>query len=134
MTYIILVLPYLMGDLVRKEHRKINSAIDSAVPCDPLHGLPTVTVEDPCEGINDALLYFLTRVLLKRASTAEASFNLSLQAWEVLLTDRGIKLIEKLKEVSSFPKKSGEQAAWNSGSSVSSDSFRSAFLLDTTSR
>jgi hypothetical protein len=60
MTYLILVLPYVMTDLVGDERRAINAAIDQAQadPADPLHGLPHV--EDPCEAINDALLVFLS--------------------------------------------------------------------------
>ena len=64
MTYLILVLPYVMVDLVGKERRKINDAIDGAAVDDPLYGLPHV--EDPCEQINDALLVFLKWFLLVR--------------------------------------------------------------------
>ena len=58
MTYLILVLPYVMTELVGDERRAINDAIDQAQadPADPLHGLPHV--EDLCEEINDALLVF----------------------------------------------------------------------------
>jgi hypothetical protein len=59
-----LVLPYVLVDLVGKERRKINAAIDIAVPGDPLHGLPHV--EDPCEAIIDALLVFLKWFMLVR--------------------------------------------------------------------
>ena len=64
MTYLILVLPYMMVDLVGIERQKINDAIDGAVVGDPLFGLPHV--EDPCEEINDDLLVFLKWVLLVR--------------------------------------------------------------------
>ncbi len=104
MTYLILVLPYVMTDLVGDERRAINAAIDQAQadPADPLHGLPHV--EDPCEEINDALLVFLSWFL--------SVFRKDLPASEVCaLTERGIALMEKLKEV--FPEKSGEQAGWN---------------------
>ena len=104
MTYLILVLPYVMTDLVGDERRAINAAIDQAQadPADPLHGLPHV--EDPCEAINDALLVFLSWFLSVRRKDLPAS--------EVCaLTERGIALMEKLKEV--FPEKSGEQAGWN---------------------
>ncbi len=58
MTYLILVLPYVMTDLVGAELSAINAAIDKAQadPADPLHGLPHV--EDPCDEIIDALLSF----------------------------------------------------------------------------
>ncbi len=46
MTYLILVLPYVMVDLVGKERRKINDAIDGAAAGDPLYGLQHV--EDSC--------------------------------------------------------------------------------------
>jgi hypothetical protein len=102
MTYLILVLPYVMTDLVGEERRKINAAIDQAMPGDPLNGMPHV--QDPCEQINDALLVFLSWFLLVRRRELPASEVSS-------LTERGIVLMEKLKEV--FPEKSGEQAAWN---------------------
>ena len=102
MTYLILVLPYVMVDLVGIERRNINAAIDRAAPGDPLHGLPHV--EDPCEQINDALLVFLKWFLLVRRSDLPASDVCS-------LPERGIELMEKLKNV--FPEKSGEQQAWN---------------------
>ena len=56
MTYLMLVLPYVLVDLVGKERRLINAVIDGAVAGDPLHGLPHV--EDPCEAIIAALLVF----------------------------------------------------------------------------
>jgi hypothetical protein len=56
MIYLMLVLPYVLVYLVGKERRQINAAIDSAVAGDPLHGLPHV--EDPCEAIIAALLFF----------------------------------------------------------------------------
>ena len=102
MTYLILVLPYVMVDLVGIERRNINDAIDRAVVGDPLHGLPHV--EDPCEQINDALLVFLKWFLLVRRRELPTSEICS-------LTERGIELMEKLKEV--FPEKSGEEQAWN---------------------
>ena len=104
MTYLILVLPYVMTDLVGAERRAINAAIDKAQadPADPLHGLPHV--EDPCEEIIDALLVFLSWFLLVRRKDLPASEVCS-------VTARGIALMEKLKEV--FPEKSGEQAGWN---------------------
>ena len=102
MTYLILVLPYVMVDLVGKERRKINDAIDGAAVDDPLYGLPHVG--DPCEQINDALLVFLKWFLLVRRRELPSSEICS-------LTERGIELMEKLKEV--FPEKSGEQQAWN---------------------
>ncbi len=58
MTCLILVSPYVLVDLVGKERRMINAAIDSAAAGDPLHGLPHV--EDPYEAIIDALLIFLS--------------------------------------------------------------------------
>ncbi len=42
MTYLILVLPYVLVDLVGKKWRMINATIDSAAAGDPLHGLPHV--------------------------------------------------------------------------------------------
>ena len=102
MTYLILVLPYMLIDLVGIERRNINDAIDGAVVGDPLYGLPHV--EDPCEQINDALLVFLKWFLLVRRRELPSSEICS-------LTERGIELMEKLKEV--FPEKSGEEQAWN---------------------
>ncbi len=104
MTYLILVLPYVMTDLVGAERRAINAAIEQAQAdsADPLHGLPHV--EDPCEEIIDVLLVFLSWFLLVRRKNLPASEVCS-------VTERGIALMEKLKEV--FPEKSGEQAGWN---------------------
>jgi hypothetical protein len=102
MIYLMLVLPYVVVDLVGKERRKINAAIDIAVQGDPVHGLPHV--EDPCEASIDALLIFLKWFLLVRKMEHRES--------EILeLTTRGIAMMEKLKEV--FSEKSGEAQAWN---------------------
>jgi hypothetical protein len=102
MIYLMLVLPYVLVDLVGKERRTINAAIDIAVQGDPLHGLPHV--EDPCEAIIDALLVFLKWFMLVRKMEHRES--------EIAeLTTRGIAMMEKLKEV--FPEKSGEAQAWN---------------------
>jgi hypothetical protein len=102
MIYLMLVLPYVLVDLVGKERRTINAAIDIAVQGDPLHGLPHV--EDPCEAIIDALLVFLKWFMLVRKIEYRES--------EIAeLTTRGIAMMEKLKEV--FPEKSGEAQAWN---------------------
>ena len=102
MTYLMLVLPYVLVDLVGKERRLINAAIDSAVAGDPLHGLPHV--EDPCEAIIAALLvFFKWFMLVRRMELAESEI--------AELTTRGIAMMEKLKEV--FPEKSGEAQAWN---------------------
>ena len=38
MIYLMLVLPYILVDLVGKERRLINAAIDSAEAGDPLYG------------------------------------------------------------------------------------------------
>ncbi len=62
MIHLMLVLSYVLVDLVGKERRQINAAIDSAVAGDPLHGLPHV--EDPCEAA--ALLVFLKWFMLVR--------------------------------------------------------------------
>lgn len=87
-----LVLPYVLVDLVGKERRRINAAIDSAVMGDPLHGLPHV--DDPCEDIIAALLVFLNWfMLVRRMELAESEI--------AELTKRGIAMMEKLKEV--FP-------------------------------
>ena len=100
MAYLMLVLPYVLVDLVGKERRKINAAIESAVQGDPLYGLPHV--EDPCEAIIDALLVFLEWFMLVR--------KMELRESEIAeLTTRGRALMEKLKEV--FPEKSGEAQA-----------------------
>jgi hypothetical protein len=97
MTYLMLVLPYVLVDLVGKERRLINAAINSAVAGDPLHGLPHV--EDPCEAIIAALLcFFKWFMLVRRMEIAESEI--------AELTKRGLAMMEKLKEV--FPKKSGE--------------------------
>jgi hypothetical protein len=64
MTYLILVLPYVMVDLVGIERQKINDAVDGAVIGYPLYRLPHV--EDPCKEINDTLLVFLKWFLLVR--------------------------------------------------------------------
>jgi hypothetical protein len=45
MSYLILVLPFVMVDLVGKVRRNINDAIGGAAVGDPLYGLPHV--EDP---------------------------------------------------------------------------------------
>jgi hypothetical protein len=97
MIYLMLVLPYVLVDLVGKERRQINAAIDSAVAGDPLYGLPHV--EDPCEAIIAALLVFLKWfMLVRRMELAESEIS--------ELTTRGIAMMEKLKEV--FPEKFGE--------------------------
>ena len=102
MIYLMLVLPYVLVDLVGKERRQINAAIDSAVAGDPLHGLPHV--EDPCEAIIAALLVFLKWFMLVRRMVLVES--------EIAeLATRGIAMMEKLKEV--FPEKSGEAKGWN---------------------
>ena len=102
MIYLMLVLPYILVDLVGKERRLINAAIDSAVAGDPLHGLPHV--EDPCEAIIAALLVYLRWFMLVRVMEIRES--------EIAeLATRGIAMMEKLKEV--FPEKSGEEHAWN---------------------
>ncbi len=87
-------------DLVGKERRMINAAIDSSAAGDPLHGLPHV--EDLCEAIIDALLVFLTWFVLIRVMEL-------LESEIVELTRRGIAMMEMLKEV--FPEKSGEAQA-----------------------
>ena len=102
MVYLMLVLPYVLVDLVGKERRKINAAIDNAVWGDPLHGLPHV--QDPCEAIIDALLVFLKWFMLIRKMEHRESDIAE-------LTTRGLTMMEKLKDV--FPEKSGEAQAWN---------------------
>jgi hypothetical protein len=88
MTYLILVLPYVMTDLVGAERRAINAAIDKAQadPADLLHGL--THVEDPCEEIVDALLVFLPCFLLVCRKDLPASEVCS-------MTERGFALMEK---------------------------------------
>jgi hypothetical protein len=97
MLYLMLVLSCVLVDLVGKERRKINAAIDIAVPGDPLHGLPHV--QDTCEDIVDALLVFLNWFMLIH--------KMELRESEIAeLTTREITLMERLKDV--FPEKSGE--------------------------
>jgi hypothetical protein len=42
MVYLMLVLPYVLVNMVGKDQRKINAAIDSAVQGGPLYYLPHV--------------------------------------------------------------------------------------------
>ncbi len=99
MTYLILVLPCVLVDLVRKERRMISAAIDSAAGGDPLHaevhGLPHVEV--PCEAIIVALLVFLKWFMLVR------SMELLESEIAELTTRRGIAMMEKAE--GSVPRK-----------------------------
>ena len=90
-------LPYLIRDIAEPEVARINSAIRSAAPGDPLHSLELVV--DPSAGIVDCLLAFLRWYLLIRRR--ELSMD---DITEILV--RGPEMMESLK--ATFPDKSGE--------------------------
>ena len=104
MNNLMLVLPYLIRDIAGPEISRINSAIRSAAPGDPLHELEEV--EDPCPAIVECLLTFLSWYLLIRRREVSAD-----DVADMLV--RGREMMESLKET--FPDKSGEAQAWNFG-------------------
>ena len=101
MIQIMLVLPYMLRDIAGPERRRINDAISSAVPGDPLYGQPLV--EDPCVRIVETLIVFLHWFFLVRRRELSVKDIAE-------LTNRGTTMMESLKET--FPEKSGEEAAW----------------------
>lgn len=102
MTYIILVLAYVLRDIAGPERKRINNDIASSSRDDPLHNHPLI--DDPCIKIVETLLLFLRWFLLIRRP--ELTLDQIVEG-----IDRGRTMMDRLK--TTFPEKSGEKMCWN---------------------
>ena len=112
MNNLMLMLPCLIRDIAGPEVARINIAIRSAAPGDPLHSFELVA--DPSAGIVDCLLTFLCWYLLiqRRQISMDDVAEILVRGLEMMVV-RGPEMMELLK--TTFHDKSGEEQAWNFG-------------------